>query len=315
MIRSALRLALFATLIAATCANVVAGPIVDGATRTSLAGPVAFAQDGAKPDDKVRADDDAAKKDPRSPFHKALAAYLVALDRAFVAHATHGRLGVSVHIYPDAWEYEVLSFTAERLERGDAPATIQAKLRRDEEKLKPLRGQLGLRIELTHPHLEDDAKGVAEDDVHFFPADLRSAFDVRFRNRPFRWSKWKDPTHLESARVQIARHWKSENRRLVPVMSELKPKGPRAVFRGKSATIWGVFPAKGEPTDLSFHIEYEEFQGLYDDRHVIDLNEEKNHFRQELEISGNRPGRWVIPSRPADVEGYLETVRSPSESD
>lgn len=261
------------------------------------------------------APEDPTKKEPtRSAFHRTVDAYLIALDRSFVAHATRDEFGISARLYPDAWLYEILTRVQVRLERGESPEQIASNLRPKLKSLEKLKNRAGLRIDLTHTRVESDAGGVSADTIHIFGANLRKAFDVRLKRSRIQWNAWKPPTHLEPARIQVAQHYITRNRQSVPMIRDYEPKGPRAVFRGKTATVWGILrlkKSKKRPSDLSVQLKYDEYRGIYDDRHLLDLNEPENHLRRELEIVARRPGPWVIPTLPAEVEGFLNQLSAP----
>ena len=66
---------------------------------------------------------------------------------------------------------------------------------------------------------------------------------VRYGKRAAEWSPLEKPRgDLVRTRVRVAKHYTTKNRRQVPFIRELEPKGERWVFEGDAGSFLGVLP-------------------------------------------------------------------------
>ncbi|MEE8142384.1 MAG: hypothetical protein V3T77_04735 [Planctomycetota bacterium] len=254
------------------------------------------------------------------PLREALTTYLGALEKAAVFETTRGELGLQMTLFPDAWQYEVLKRLSQGLDRKQSADQIMASFARDKKELRRLQRKGGVRVVLVHPALvareknKKNRKAPEDDIVHLFSANLRKSLRFTFSGGKVDWKGWRDPKDLEVTTVQVAHFWTVKNRRRVPVISPLKPKGARAVFRNARASIWGLLP-KGLPGRskgvLKLQIaDYDEFTGTYSDVHVIDLNEESNFLERNLNVELSASFPLFFPSIPEPLQEFLQNAKA-----
>jgi len=118
---------------------------------------------------------------------------------------------------------------------------------------------------------------------------------------------------MARARVRIAKHFTTRERRTVPFIKELEPKGERWLFEGESASLLGVFPESlapaggkgGEPLAVELR-GIDRFRGPSPEPHLLDLNATESSFERDgtLALERSWPPPW--PPLPAELAAFLE---------
>jgi hypothetical protein len=185
----------------------------------------------------------------------------------------------------------------------------QAIIPRDKE-LRRLRGKAGFRLELFHPRHRDQRGANDPEQVHILPGDLTQCIVLSADNATIEWRLLRAPDRLVQAVVQIARHHTARQGKVVAVTKPLKPDGPRWVFRGGTANVFGVMTGSildRKKGTLSVALKnLGEFNGHYSDAHIMDLNQAENVYRPDQpELRMGRPLPFVFPEAPAVVREAL----------
>lgn len=243
--------------------------------------------------------------------------HLASLQKAAVLEATRGHLGVRVTLFENAWHYHALEELQRRLIARQPYEHIVRDLRSGGEAKRKTKGKGAFRCELIHPG-QDDSKRRAQpaetgerSAVHMLLYPFKSSVVVRWGNKKSAWKPWREPRGLEIGTVRIARHSTVRNSRLVPYITPLKPKHTRAVLRGSRGSFWGLLPAQGfqeKKGTVAWVLSYDEFHGLYDGRHIIDLNDSDNSFERDfkIEVVGQLP--LFFPEPAPAIARFLEDI-------
>lgn len=240
---------------------------------------------------------------------KAASEHRSAMNKAAVVEKTQGRLGVRIRFFENAWHYWVIQALETGLEAKQSLTTITEQLRKDRKLQRQLKGKTAIQVEFLHPGFEEDGDEEKRQPIHFFAAPLAGAVKLKAGEKGVAWKLWQPPVGLEAVRVRIGRHNTVRNGRLVPFISPLKPDRQRAVFRGTEAASWGLIPPsalKKKNRRVKVSVAYDEFFGLYDDRHIIDLNDDENLFERELELELEKPLPLFFPTLPTILREFIE---------
>ena len=236
-------------------------------------------------DKPVVEDPDARVPETSRALAKEIATYFVALEKSGVCEGTRGELGLRLHIYPDALEYELLSSLLSALRAGKTIEECAQQLGQREKELRRLKDKAGFQLELLHPRHSERKGSNDSEQVHIFAGELARSIQLRVDGAALEWRAWRPPEQLVSTIVQLARHYTVRHRERVAVTKPLQPEGLRTVFRGASARVWGILPGavidKRKAQLAVILAEFGEFNGIYNDVHIIDLNEPKNSFSAE----------------------------------
>ncbi len=258
----------------------------------------------------------AAPEDAKPAFDGAQLAtdaskYLESLEKGIAIASTIGPLGAELHLFPDAWRYEICSRLGDAASSGKDIALWVEEMAKAKETAKlrqRLSGKAGFRLDLLPTESEGGAPGHRA--VQMFDANLTKSFSVKLGGAVAEWQIWREPRGLEVKTVRIARHWTSRNYRLVPVTTPLKPEMPRAVRRGERASVWGVLPASAvaaKSGTLSLRLnDYDQLIGHYSDEHIVDLNVESNTFERELSFTLESELPFFFPEPPQSLAEFLD---------
>ncbi|MCA8962843.1 MAG: hypothetical protein KDC38_20105, partial [Planctomycetes bacterium] len=169
---------------------------------------------------------DAPPPDPERELRQQMVAYRDALDRTARFSTTQGELGVHLYFYADAREYEIVQRLAHDLEREKPLKLALRSVEKDAKKLDDLKDKVGVRLELVHPGLAPKKKDKAKTEtrtVHLFAAALDQSAPLTIGGAKIPWRAWRELDGLETAKVQLARHFKFVRHRQVPIVGPLEP--------------------------------------------------------------------------------------------
>jgi hypothetical protein len=121
---------------------------------------------------------------------------------------------------------------------------------------------------------------------------------------------------MARGRVRIAKHFTTRERRTVPFIQELEPKGDRWLFEGESASVLGVLPeflatraGKDERALTLSLLAFDRFRGPSPEPQLLDLNDTESVFEREQSVVLERswPPPW--PPVPAALAAWLGDSR------
>ncbi|MFN0058786.1 MAG: hypothetical protein ACKVX7_10055 [Planctomycetota bacterium] len=258
-------------------------------------------------------DPDAKVAAPLRELAQEAASYLIALDKAAVCEGTRGDLGLRLRIYPDALEHELVRALLSGLRAGKSLDECAQQIAANEKELRRLKEKPGFALELLHPQYPAEKRAETPEQVHILAGDLSRSIVFRVDDRTLEWSAWRQPEKLVYTIVQLARHYTVRHRERVAVVKPLQPEGPRSVFRGRSARVWGILPTAivtRKRGQLSVVLEkFGEFNGVYNDAHILDLNDQQNSFdpeQPELRVSTQLP--FYFPTKSPTLTAALERL-------
>ncbi|MFQ5654493.1 MAG: hypothetical protein ACE5GW_07160 [Planctomycetota bacterium] len=217
-----------------------------------------------------------------------LAAYLQALESTAVVESAGRSLEVRLQIFPDAWQHRAFTRLSAGLAARRSREEIVQELRKQSRERKRLSGACGFRLGLGHPSTKEGQAPQKPRTVHIFRARLQDVILFRRGRKALRWRGWREPSGLDLATVRLAKHSTVKNGERVPFMAPLKPKGTRAVFRGRKALIWGLLPRSavaGEEGTVQLTIRgYDRYVGIYGDDHILDMNRASHRLDRDLTL-------------------------------
>ena len=257
-------------------------------------------------------------RDPQfdaAKIRKLIGEHLDALSKSASSGATSGRLGLETQVYPDAQEFYLCEWLRGALSKGGNAAFLREQVAQDKEvrkRWKRLKKKALFHLKLVHPTSEERVVR-PRSAVHFFHHDLTRALNVQIGRSKVKWAVWRQPKGLDVATVQIARHYTVRRGLRVAKTSPLKPNHRRAVLRGESASVWGVFAAS--TIDRAGMLRwtaanYDQLTGSYTEEHIIDLNTTSNVFERELTMSTERRFPITFPTPASELEEVLDWLAS-----
>ncbi|MEM7164636.1 MAG: hypothetical protein AAF581_04190 [Planctomycetota bacterium] len=248
---------------------------------------------------------------PKPPsFAEVVDRYLDQLDGAAIITGNHGRLGLQLCIYEDAWKTHALRELQAGLRKDVAVEEIVKNLQSQEKQRKSFRSKSCFRLVLSHADGENES-GEDVQTVHYFLKSLPHCIRLQLGKGSIPWQVLEQPTELTQQRVRVARHYTARRGRRVPFVSPLKPERARVVFQTSEVSIWGVFSnalLRKKKGTVNCTAAYEEYRGKYDGQHIVDLNDASHVFEQEQELVATRKLPFLFPLPPPAIEEFLERV-------
>jgi hypothetical protein len=236
--------------------------------------------------------------------------YRDAIDGATRSEKEVSDLQVRVVVFPDAQRWLLLEELIASLDAGESPSVTDERLAKGRKTWRSAAGRPGFRIGLRHREAADESDRALPRTVHLFPGDPERMLRAMYGEKVADWSPLAPPTGMSRTKVRIAKHFTTKQRRTVPFIKELEPKGARWLFDGEEAMLLGVLPAaladKKEGEELRIELlAFERFRGPSPEPDLLDLNAEESTFDrdQSLALVRSWPPPW--PPIPAELAAIL----------
>lgn len=231
-------------------------------------------------------------------------AYRDAIEGATRVEKELDDLQVRLVVFPDARRWLLLRDLIEGLEKEESLESVKQRLEGTKKRLRSAAGRPGFHLELRHESAPEETDRTVPRSMHLFPGDPAALLRATYGESAADWSPLEPPKGMARARVRIAKHFTTKNRRTVPFIKEMEPKGERWVFEGERATIVGMLPetlAEKSGGTLAFRIAgFDRFRGPSPEPNLLDLNAEESTFEREQQLALERS--WPPPWPPLPPE-------------